>query len=253
MANGIVSRPEATHANVAALQDAYTKMQALSESDNRGWIYWAEFHGFNRYECWHHGRVGNDGFPYDLFLPWHRAYLHFFDHAARDQNADAILPWWDWSSPLSHQIGIPAAYTSGGSALETGPMPAMNGAPARRTRRNPSTPAGLPTPQQVEALLQLSDFRDFSDQLQGVHDGMHGWVGGDMGVVATSAFDPIFWAHHAMIDRLWRVWQLRHVGADPPAAILDDALPPFRMTVRQTLDVTALGYDYAVASASATI
>jgi tyrosinase len=53
-----------------------------------------------------------------------------------------------------------------------------------------------------------------------------------------------------MIDRVWRLWQLRHPGARPPAALLDDALPPFRMTVRQTLSVTALGYDYAVASSS---
>jgi tyrosinase len=53
-----------------------------------------------------------------------------------------------------------------------------------------------------------------------------------------------------MIDRLWRLWQLRHPGSLPPASILDEALPPFRMTVRQTLSVTALGYDYAVASSS---
>ena len=89
MANGIVVRPSAEHANVAALADAYEKMQALSASDNRSWIYWAEYHGFNRYECWHHARVGLGSgqlFPYDLFLPWHRAYLAFFDNAARDQN-----------------------------------------------------------------------------------------------------------------------------------------------------------------------
>src|SRR3954449_5820125 len=109
MASGIVVRPEADHANVAALEDAYEKMQAISASDNRSWIYWAEFHGFNRYECWHHARVGNDEFPYDLFLPWHRAYLVFFDNVARDQNPEAILPWWVWSSDLSHQIGLPAA------------------------------------------------------------------------------------------------------------------------------------------------
>ena len=95
MADGIVVRPEAQHANVGALQDAYEKMQAFSDADNRGWVYWAEFHGYNRYECWHHAREGNDGFPHDLFLPWHRAYLSFFDNAARDQNPDAILPWWD--------------------------------------------------------------------------------------------------------------------------------------------------------------
>ena len=52
-----------------------------------------------------------------------------------------------------------------------------------------------------------------------------------------------------MIDRLWRLWQLRH-PARAARGILDEALPPFRMTVRQTLSVTALGYDYAVASSS---
>jgi hypothetical protein len=31
-----------------------------------------------------------------------------------------------------------------------------------------------------------------------------------MGVVGTAAFDPIFWSHHAMIDRLWWLWQARN-------------------------------------------
>jgi tyrosinase len=247
VANGIVVRPSAEHANVAALQDAYDKMQGLSESDNRGWIYWAEFHGFNRFECWHHARQGNDNFTYDLFLPWHRAYLTFFDNAARDQNPDAILPWWDWTSDLSHQEGIPAAYRTGGPALQSGPMPAINGQPARRTRRNPSDPATLPTPQDVDALLLLSDFRDFSNQLQDIHDGIHGWVGGDMGSIGVSAFDPVFWAHHCMIDRIWYLWQAKYGVNTIPPEYLDKALFP-GYTVQQVLDVRALGYDYASAA-----
>src|SRR5919108_508706 len=157
MANGIVVRPSAEHANVAALAGAYGTMQGFSASDNRGWIYWAEFHGFNRYECWHHARVGSDGFPYDLFLPWHRAYLSFFDNAARDQNPDAILPWWDWTSDASQQSGLPTAYTSDGSALQSGPVPEMRDQPERRTRRNPSAPGRLPTPDEVEDVLALTD------------------------------------------------------------------------------------------------
>jgi tyrosinase len=247
MAHGSVIRPSAEHANVAALEDAYAKMQALSASDNRGWIYWSEFHGFNRYECWHHARVASDMFPYDLFLPWHRAYLTFFDNAARDQNPEAILPWWDWTSDASHEIGLPTAYTSGGLALQTGPMPAVNGEPGRRTRRNPGDPAALPTPEQVNAVLDLTDFRDFSNQLQDVHDAVHGWVGGDMGSIGTSAFDPVFWAHHAMIDRLWYLWQLRHGVNNIPPEYLDKALFP-GYTVQQVLDVRALGYDYATAA-----
>lgn len=247
MANGIVVRPSAGHANVAALQDAYDKMQALSASDNRGWIYWSEYHGFNRYECWHHARQGNDNFSYDLFLPWHRAYLTFFDNAARDQNEDAILPWWDWTSDTSHQEGLPAAYRSGGAALESGPMPEIDGQGARRTTRNPGNPAQLPSPSDVDDLLNLSDFRDFSDQLQDIHDGIHGWVGGDMGSIAVSAFDPVFWAHHCMIDRIWYLWQLKYGVNTIPPEYLDKALFP-GYTVRQVLDVRALGYDYASAA-----
>jgi tyrosinase len=250
MAYGIVVRPEADHANVAALEDAYEKMQAISASDNRSWIYWAEFHGFNRYECWHHARIGNDLFPYDLFLPWHRAYLLFFDSAARDQNSDAVLPWWDWTSDASHLTGLPAAYTSGGPALQSGPIPAMNGQPERRTTRNPSSPGSLPTPEELEAVLGLTDFRDFSNQLQDIHDGIHGWAGGDMGSIATSAFDPVFWAHHAMIDRAWYLWQLRHGVNNIPPDYLDQALFP-GYTVQQVLDVRSLGYDYAAASVAA--
>ena len=113
--DAIVLRPDVEQANIAALRDAYAKMQALAGTDNRSWIYWAEYHGFNRYDCWHHARTGggNDLYPYDLFLPWHRAYLHHWDHATRDQNADAILPWWDWTSSVSHHVGVPAAYTAG--------------------------------------------------------------------------------------------------------------------------------------------
>jgi tyrosinase len=249
MSNGsIVIRPSADHANTPALQDAYQKMQALSGSDNRSWIYWAEYHGFNRYDCWHHARHGPSGpFPYDLFLPWHRAYLVFFDNDARDQNPNAILPWWDWTSAESHARGLPAAYASGGTALESGPVPPINGQPARRTTRNPGPPNALPTQADVDRVLALTDFRDFSHQLQDIHDRVHGWVGGDMASIATSAFDPIFWAHHAMIDRIWYLWQQRHGVNNIPLEYLDKALFP-GYTVRQVLDVRSLGYDYASAA-----
>jgi tyrosinase len=243
MANPIVIRPEADHANVPALEDAYQKMQAISEADNRSWIYWAEFHGFNRYECWHHASVSGTQFAYDLFLPWHRAYLSFFQNAALDQNPAAILPWWDWTM----QAGLPAAFTGAGSSLESGPMPSIQGQPPRQTTRNPGNPANLPSAATIDDLVNnTTDFRDFSNQLQSIHDGVHGWVGGDMGVIATSAFDPIFWSHHAMIDRIWYLWQVKHGVNNVPATYLDKALFP-GYTVQQVLDIHALGYDYATA------
>ncbi len=38
------------------------------------------------------------------------------------------------------------------------------------------------------------------------HNWVHGIVGGWMGDVVTAARDPIFWLHHANIDRLWEAW-----------------------------------------------
>ena len=99
-------------------------------------------------------------------------------------------------------------------------------------------------------MLTIRDFTGFTVAVENLHDRVHLSVGGHMDKIPYAAFDPLFWAHHCMIDRLWRIWQLMH-RAPPPAAILDQALPPFRMTVQQTLSVTALGYDYAVSSVSA--
>jgi tyrosinase len=53
-----------------------------------------------------------------------------------------------------------------------------------------------------------------------------------------------------MLDRVWNLWQLKW-GKRPPAAALDQALSPFPMTVRQTLSIHSLGYDYAATSATA--
>jgi tyrosinase len=101
-------------------------------------------------------------------------------------------------------------------------------------------------------VLNLSEFVDFSRQLQNIHDAVHGWVGGQMGVIASAAFDPIFWAHHTMIDRLWYQWQLKHGVNNIPSHYAERTLAPFALTVEQVLDTRALGYVYASSSASGT-
>lgn len=69
-----------------------------------------------------------------------------------------------------------------------------------------------------------------------------------MGSVATAAFDPIFWSHHVMIDRVWYLWQLQNGLHNIPPDYLDKALPPFSLTVRDVLDINSLGYEYADSS-----
>jgi tyrosinase len=235
---------EQTDASVLA--SAYETMQNRSESDNRSWVYWAEFHGFNRFDCWHHGSQGSQHYPWDLFLPWHRAYLLYFEQIAFAEVSAAIgLPWWDWTSGRSHQNGLPNAFTTQ-PALETGPVPPALRTTPPRTTRSHGPPSELPTVQTIDSILALATFEDFSNQLQNQHDFIHGWTGGDMGVVATSAFDPIFWAHHCMIDRLWYLWQLRHGVDNIPPSYLTQVLAPWKLTVADVLSIAHLGYTYAL-------
>jgi tyrosinase len=244
------------------LQKAVSLAQKVK--DNRGYQYQAGIHGLPLPEsCRHHEQ---------LFLPWHRAYLYFFERALRDRVPDAMLTWWDWrTTNLGDNPGIPRAFSQkrpGGrkNPLYSAPVDALALEQGRRATPRPIIvepnttrelgPPGappLPTKREVKDVLERDDFLDFSGELEGLHDRVHVWTGGrdgHMGKIPFAAFDPIFWAHHAMIDRIWRLWQLKHQNVLPPADILDDALPPFRMTVRKTLDVTGLGYDYAASTSS---
>jgi tyrosinase len=229
---------------------------AMGIADERGYNYQAGIHGLPLpISCGiAHGKP--------IFLPWHRAYLYFFELALRDLQAEVALPWWDWTSDRA----IPRAYGEAQVAGHPNPLHSAAVDPlaleqgaragdrkAARTERFPGQPGSppLPTAAEVEQVLGLAGFLDFTHQLEQLHNNVHVWVGGDrghMGDIPFAAFDPIFWAHHAMIDRLWLMWQLRHPAASVPATLLHEALPPFGMTVAQTLDANTLGYDYAVKS-----
>lgn len=92
------------------------------------------------------------------------------------------------------------------------------------------------------------------------HNILHAWVGSDlqpegenMGSFYTAARDPVFYAHHANIDRLWMVWR-RLRGNVPeitdPAWLNsffyfhDENAQLVRMKIRDSLDITNLGYSY---------
>ena len=237
-----------TAGQLKTLRDAFGAVEAIS--DDRGFAHWAGIHGLPLPMYCTHGTR--------LFLAWHRAYLYFFELALRDQVPAAALGWWDWTSITSHAKGLPAAYAQaqvGGKAnplysVPVPPIARVNGEP-KKTTRAPDVPAKLPTAADVQAVLQLPDFLDFQAQLEGLHNSVHVWIGGTMGQIPWAAYDPIFWAHHTMIDRVWRLWQLHHPNPAFPPGLLATALPPFAMTVADTLDIKLLGYDYASSSTHA--
>jgi len=238
-----------TDQQAADLRDAIGAMAGIS--DERGFQHLAGLHGGPPKAYCQHGYADQwnryHGAP--LFLPWHRAYLHFFELAMQDRVGGATLAWWDWTAPKAHAQGIPAVYEGAGNPLAAQPIAAGHkrprGVPAM-SWRDPDDPANLPGADLLTKILNLPDFQDFSTQLeQQLHNAVHGWVGGAMGSVPIAAFDPIFYAHHTMVDRIWRLWQQQHGQPGPPPASSGIVLEPFPMKVGDVLDVAALGYDYA--------
>jgi len=262
---------------VAAYRDAVGALKAISAQnidDERGFHYFAGLHGLPVPTYCAHGDL--------LFLPWHRAYLYFFERALQDAAGDVGVPWWDWLSDRSHAEGLPPAFaeeTADGAAnplartnydlhpryieqMRADPRlrrtldPAAPDTPrtVRRPRRPIMLPHATPPPGappedifRVDDVLASSDFIDFSIRLEQVHGWVHVWVGGSMREVPTAAFDPIFWSHHAMIDRLWYLWQMRHGEPGPDESLWDTVLTPFPVTVRDMLSIDQLDYEYAQA------
>jgi tyrosinase len=242
---------------LADLREGFRKMQRLG--DDRGYQFHAGIHGLPlpKYCKIAHGQ--------GLFLAWHRAYLAVFEEALRKQSPNATLPWWDWTKVPR----IPRAFDEReGADGNTNPLFSVRinllarqqarTDPEERldhelaefpdTFRQPGRPGTrpLPTKAAVDAALASGDFDDFQFQLEQLHNDVHVWVGGHMGDIPFAAYDPIFWAHHTMIDRIWRIWQRDHSTA--PMSNLDTQLPPFGVTVRRVVNVTSLGYDYAVST-----
>ena len=243
-----------TAQELSRFRDAVSRQKALS--DERGYNYFAGLHGLPLPIHCQHGTL--------LFLPWHRAYLYFWELALQDRVAGVGVPYWDWTANVSHQRGLPEAYAE--AQVDGSDNPLFSSTvewPRReidrvrerypgtltrqgRTLRDPDLPDELPRRTTINSILEAPTFADFSNRLENVHGDVHVWVAGAMSEVPTAGYDPIFMAHHSTIDRLWYLWQLRHPGARPPASMMRTVLSPFPVTVADTLDIQALGYEYAI-------
>ena len=219
--NSEADRP--TRRNIASLapndpvietyRAAVAAMKALPTTDGRNWTRQAKIHETH---CPH----GNW-----FFLPWHRAYLHYFEEICRELtgNEDFALPYWNWTTSPR----IPGIFWGG----ETNPL--FN---ANRTATATSMVSGASTgPAALDEILSQPNFLVFgsmpsteqktetgSGELEATpHNYVHGFVGGTMGEM-TSPLDPIFWTHHNMIECCWVNWNLHRGHANPSDAAWRD-------------------------------
>jgi len=233
---------------------------SMGINDNRGYGHIAGFHGVPDWYCWHHQTDRRTTISGPFFLPWHRAYLSYLELYLKQNsnNPTVTIPYWDWSSKKSRSEGIPMAYNEetmpkgDANPLKSFHIQLTSPSLDRYTQRYPLPPSELPTDGQVQDIIHNDNsFDDFILDLQEIHDEVHGWFStdplhvGSMSQVALAAYDPIFYAHHCMIDRIWYLWQLEHGLTTGFEQLLDVPLAPFNLTIKEVMDIRRLGYDYA--------
>ena len=261
-------------------------MMSREPTDPTSWSFQAAIHGSFvtpahpswsqcQHQSWH-------------FLPWHRMYLFFFERivrAAVKQNggpADFALPYWNWQRPFpGNTLPLPfrVATLPDGSPnplylptrRSTAMMEGFQLGPNVVSTTSAMTTTSFSAPAQVSktsfggGVVPPAQFAGALGALeQQPHNPIHIQVGGPtapkctggyMSAVACAANDPIFFLHHANIDRLWNVWLARGGGRANPAdpawlnqsfTFYDEAGQPVTMTASQVLTITTqLGYRYA--------
>ena len=183
-----------------------------------------------------HGSMGPVG--RQRFLTWHRDYLLKFEKMGQAIDPAFFVPYWRWTTDRA----FPAWLTSFHPTVNVPGMGSVT------VTRSPGPAAGLPTTTQLNSLLNAAgvSFTQFTSQLEGYHNTVHGWVGGTMNNIMVSPADPVFWMHHGEIDRLWSVWKAKPANAakNPTLAGANKIMDPWPETEVQLRSIAALGYAY---------
>jgi tyrosinase len=272
---------------------AVAELQNRPLTDPTSWRYMAAVHGYSRATdpnptnvpfpsnadqrtFWNQCQHQSWYFP-----PWHRAYLICFEQIVADAvvklggPAGWALPYWNYSDPANHNRArlLPAAFV---------PTRLANGSANPLWVGRASATANFHIPDQDVSLHCLT-YSHFAGGSVGAHPGfggpltafshggsinggledvphnqIHDDIGGSSGVMgdpSTAALDPIFWLHHANIDRLWEVWWRTRGNANPtdPRWLTNQSFQlhgaagnVLTFTAGQVLDTTTLlhGYRY---------
>jgi tyrosinase len=168
------------------------------------------------------------------FLPWHRRFLKLFEERLQKVNPAVTIPYWDSITERK----IPAALDD--AALLTKWSVSREWHPER-----------LADPSDLDAVKKFpGTFSGFQTLLEGaVHADTHNAVGGDMSGSASPT-DPLFWLHHAFLDKVWADWQASPHGKAPAhtSTVLKPANMqtgvPFGVTIASVLNIADLGYSY---------
>ncbi|KAJ3235055.1 hypothetical protein HDU81_000873 [Chytriomyces hyalinus] len=161
------------------------------------------------------------------FLPWHRTLILLFEFALQDFcGYKGTLPYWDWTKDANamHNSPIFSDTAFGGNGNGSTPSCVQNGRFAASTAlmghnkpqcitRKFDFANGMQghqfTGDVIKALVQNGGRWEFfyPQVYLGPHSAVHNGIGGDFGNPPAAGNDPLFFIHHAMLDKVWNDWQ----------------------------------------------
>jgi hypothetical protein len=188
--------------------DVLRQRSAQNPDDETGYDFQAALHNDMFVGPCEHGS--------DLFFPWHRAHLHYFEQllqAADPPRTESVtIPYWDWI----HAEG-------------TGKFPAAFGQEGLSEDDRNEEPEELPS-ETLTIVTEETSWAEFGGYPEGDPNGDYGrlergphnfmhpsFIGGKMANPATAAEDPIYFSFHCFIDLMWAEWQRRN-GMPPPTS-----------------------------------
>jgi hypothetical protein len=269
---------------------AIATMQSRPATDPTSWTFQAAIHG--SYSPPPSGALWNECQHASwFFLPWHRMYLFYFERIVRAavvENGDDTtldgpfaLPYWNYDQPAPRNT-LPIPFRPATAPPDGMTSNPLNPGPGRRrasiangAQLSPlvtssatamatisfSGPPGSGFGGEVSPPMQFNG--GFGALEQTPHNVIHVQVGGTnnppclAGLMidpGCAALDPIFWLHHANIDRLWNRWialgggRLNPTDAswlEQPFTLYDETGAEVTLTCADVLDAaTQLDYVY---------
>jgi hypothetical protein len=195
----------ATDPILVGYRKAIKAMKALPNDNPCSWYYQAAIHGTTDpagLPSWNTCHMDPT-----FFWAWHRMYLYWFERIVRKQSGmyDWAIPYWDWGNPAERSM--PAPFRVASSLLFE---------PSRNPGVNAGDPLSASLGISVTNAMLLLDYFNTQNSVNGPHGSVHGQVGGIMSSTLSAAQDPIFWVHHAHVDRLWNLWLAQGGGRSSP-------------------------------------